>query len=306
MANCPICSGASTTHYAQARDIEYHTSDKTFDFYRCAACDVLFISPMLADRLSDIYPANYYSFADDRPRSMAVKVKEWLDRRRFRTLLSSIEGTELSALDVGGGTGWLLDMIRRTDARITSTSVVDIDAKAGAKAKRAGHDYFHGRFEDYDRDTKFDLVLMLNLIEHVADPVAVLSKARSLLKPGGIVLIKTPNFDALDARLFRHRSWAGFHTPRHFVLFRRSSLERLCTQSGFVIDQFTYTQGAPFWSISILEELRRLGWVDVTAARPAIYHPLVPLLQIAAAAFDYARKPFSTLSQMEVVLKKAG
>jgi SAM-dependent methyltransferase len=304
MAHCPICAGASSELYAQARDIEYQTSDRVFDFHRCSTCDVLFISPMLADKLGDIYPGTYYSFAPDRPRSLAVRVKEWLDQRRFRTVLSGIEGNALSVLDVGGGTGWLLNMIRRTDARITATTVVDIDAAAGAQAERAGHTYYHGPFESYGGAQKFDLILMLNLIEHVADPVAVLTKARTLLKPGGIVMIKTPNFDALDARLFRHRSWAGYHTPRHFVIFRRSSLEQLCARCGFAIDQFSYTQGAPFWSISILEELRRLGVVSITLQRPAIYHPLVPVLQIAAAAFDYARKPFSTLSQMEVVLKR--
>ncbi len=73
---------------------------------------------------------------------------------------------------------------------------------------------------------------MLNLIEHVRRPDEVLAKARSLLTPDGFALIKTPNYDALDARIFRHRSWGGYHAPRHFVLFDRDSFARVARIKG--------------------------------------------------------------------------
>ncbi len=304
MPGCPLCHTNTNAHHALAHDIEYHTTENAFDFYLCENCDVLFIDPMLADRLSDIYPRNYYSFARSR-RSLAVLAKEWLDKIGFRKLLRELPGSELSLLDIGGGTGWLLDLMKSVEPRITATSIVDLDKDAGMRAEQAGHCYYRGRFEDTDPVGPFDLILMLNLIEHVADPRAILLKAKSLLKPTGRVLIRTPNFDALDARLFRHRSWAGYHTPRHFILFRRESIERLCTECGFQIAKFTYTQGAPFWSVSILEELRKLGLVSISAQRPAIYHPLIPLLQIGAAGFDFLRRPFAKLSQMECVLAPA-
>jgi 2-polyprenyl-3-methyl-5-hydroxy-6-metoxy-1,4-benzoquinol methylase len=253
---------------------------------------------MLVDRLSEIYPKNYYSFSPSN-RSLATAAKEALDRRRFRKLLRQIPGEELSVLDIGGGRGWLLDVLRSVDPRVKITSVVDFDEQAGVLAEQAGHRYYRGRFEDTDLAGPFDLILLLNVIEHVADPRAMLLKARSLLKPGGRVLVHTPNFDALDARLFRHRSWAGYHTPRHFVLFRRESMERLCQECGLLTARFGYTQGAPFWSVSILAELRHLGLVSISAERPAVYHPLIPLLQIGSAAFDILRRPFAKLSQME-------
>lgn len=304
MTLCPLCKRPRGLHYAQARDIEYVTSDRTFDFYRCQDCDVLFISPMLSDKLNEIYPKNYYSFSNTK-RSSAAMVKEWLDRRAFRAQLKEIAGDRLAVLDVGGGTGWLLDIIKACDARVTETSVVDLDADAGDRARAAGHTYWHGPFETFPGGKTFNLITMLNLIEHVADPRAVLQKARDLLAPGGQVLIQTPNFLSLDARLFKDRSWAGYHTPRHFVIFQRSSLEQLCRDCGLSVASFAYTQGAPFWSVSLLEELRRLGLVSITAERPAINHPLTPLLQIASAGFDFARSPFAKLSQMKLVLQRA-
>jgi 2-polyprenyl-3-methyl-5-hydroxy-6-metoxy-1,4-benzoquinol methylase len=302
MPTCPLCKTADVSHYAQAHDIEYFTVETAFDFFRCAACDVVFLDPMPWDRLGEIYPTNYYSFVSSE-RSMIQRVKESLDRRYFRKVLGQMPGEKLSALDVGGGSGWLLDIVRAADPRVTDTSVVDIDGAARQLAEAAGHSFFEGRIEDLPVTRTFDVVLMLNLIEHVTDPRAVLGKARELLAPGGRLVIKTPNTDALDARLFRNSSWGGFHTPRHFVLFTRPSFTKLAQEVGLSVESFSYTQGAPFWSVSVLDMLRRRGLVRVTKERPAIYHPLMPALQGAFAAFDMARSPFAKLSQMQLVLR---
>ena len=306
MTVCPLCNSKQTTLHARAKDIEYFTSDREFDIRACQPCGILFVDPMLSDRLGEIYPANYYSFKETR-RNFVVAVKEWLDRRGLRTLTRQIPGHDLSVLDIGGGTGWLLDQVKAADTRVARTTIVDIDGGARNVAVSKGHDFHLSRFEEFDaRGCKFDLILMLNLVEHVTNPRAVLSKAASLLSPEGLIWVKTPNFDSLDARIFRNRSWAGYHTPRHFVIFNRISLERTARESGLTVASFDYTQGAPFWSISILDVFRRLGMVRASADRPAIYHPLTPLLQASAAAFDFARKPFGArLSQMVLTLKRS-
>ena len=133
----------------------------------------------------------------------------------------------------------------------------------------------------------------------------MLAKARSLLTPHGLLLIKTPNYDALDARIFRNRSWGGYHAPRHFVLFDRGSFTRIAEDQGLQVISFAYTQGAPFWAASVLNELRLLGWVKISRERPLIYHPLTPLLQTIFAGLDFVRRPMARLSQMIFVMKRA-
>ena len=298
---CPLCERRGTI-YCQATDIEYFTTSAVFDFYLCSDCDLLYIHPVPSDRLDQIYPANYYSFVEGRSRSIVIRLKEALDARAFRAFLKRIPGDSVKVLDVGGGTGWLAGLLRATDPRVKATQIVDIDPGARAGAERNGHGFFCGRIEEFESAEQYQAILMLNLIEHVADPVGVLRKAKSLLAPGGRIYIKTPNFRALDAWLFRHRNWGGYHCPRHFVLFSRESLCAAAANAGLTVDRFEFTQGAPFWSVSVLEMFRRWGLVAVSAERPAIYHPVMPLLQAAGAAFDFARKPFSRLSQMIVVL----
>lgn len=301
--HCPLC-GHSGIFHATARDIEYFTTDTMFGFYHCSACDVLFISPMLADQLDLIYPSNYYSFQVSEHRNWVVRIKEMLDARMLRRVLRTIPGNEIRVLDVGGGTGWLSDLARQADPRISVTQIVDLDSRAQEIAETAGHRYFRGRIEDFAAAERFDLVLMLNLVEHVPQPETMLRHVNGLLSPRGRVLIKTPNFRALDAVIFKDRNWGGYHCPRHFVLFNHHSISRSLQRTGFGIESFAFTQGAPFWTISIMEMLRRAGWIRIGPQRTFGEHPLLPFINVATAAFDFLRRPFSPLSQMIVVARR--
>ena len=58
------------------------------------------------------------------------------------------------------------------------------------------------------------------------------------------------------------------------VLFDRDSFTRVAEDQGLQVISFAYTQGAPFWAASVLNELRLLGWVKISRERLLIYHPL--------------------------------
>jgi SAM-dependent methyltransferase len=297
---CLACGSTDATLWARARDEEYLTTQDEFRYFRCEKCGVLFIDPVPIDRLSDIYPANYYSFGAPKP-SFVTSIKEKLDGKLFRKILGGLPGEALRVLDVGGGAGWQLNTVRASDPRIAHTHIVDLDPGAARLAREHGHEYFCGRIEDFETNLKFDLVLMLNLIEHVADPGRVLAKMRALLPAHGVLLIKTPNYDALDARIFKDSSWAGYHCPRHWVLFTRESFEALATRQGLAVKSFAYTQGAPFWAASTL------FWMGagITRERPVFYHPLFGVLTAGFAALDFSRIAFSKTSQMFFTLGPA-
>jgi SAM-dependent methyltransferase len=223
----------------------------------------------------------------------------------FRKLLGEINGDTVNVLDVGGGTGWLLGLIRKLDRRVNITQVVDIDANAKQTAEKNRHQYFEGRIEEFSTDQQFHLVLLLNLIEHVSEPEKVLQSIEKILAPGGIILIKTPNTKSLDSRLFRNSYWGGLHCPRHWVIFSEKSLRALVHKTNLSIESLKYTQGGPFWAFSIISYLSRKKILNVSKERPVIIHPLYPLISSLFAAFDFFRRPFARTSQVFITLKKS-
>lgn len=303
MPQCPICNAVTTNKYATATDVEYFTTTKWFDFFECSNCDILFIHPMPVTELNSIYPPNYYSFTPMN-KSIAFRIKDFIDAIFYRKILKQIPGNKLRALDIGGGTGTLLDSLVKADARIGFTQVVDIDSNAQLTAEAKGHQYYCGTIESFTDAEPYDVILMLNLIEHVANPAEVLTKAASLLNTNGIIIIKTPNYKSLDAALFKNSYWGGLHCPRHWVLFTKNSFQNLAAASGLQTHHFAYTQGAPFWSFSILHWLHKRKIIKADKDHPIIYHPLFFVISMAAATFDFIRKPFAPLSQMFFVLTK--
>lgn len=302
--SCLCCHSSDTHFWAKATDIEYYSTQEQFSYFQCQNCFCLFIHPLPKDQLSVIYPSNYYSFSKQKG-SFIDAVKEGLDARYFKKILKYIKTDSIVILDVGGGEGWLLSNIEKLDRRITYTQIVDINTTAGELANKKGHEYFCGRIEDFVSSQKFDLVLLLNLIEHVEDPKTVLANIENMLAPDGVILVKTPNYDSFDAKIFRNRNWGGYHCPRHWVLFSKKSFEKLLERTNLKIQNFSYTQGAPFWTISVLYWLSAIsGWIAINKERPTYSHPIASILNAIFAAFDFARMPFFKTSQMFFLLRK--
>ncbi|MEO7983827.1 MAG: class I SAM-dependent methyltransferase [Bacteroidota bacterium] len=302
-AYCPVCRQKNISAWSVAKDYEYFSLEDEFTYYGCADCGTVFIHPVPVDRLKVIYPSNYYSFAHQ-SKNLVVRVKEWLDKRFFKRILKTITAPEIQVLDVGGGTGWLLDLLKKTDGRVHFTQVVDIDPAAKKIAEENGHAYFEGTVETFNSDKKFQLILLLNLIEHVADPLAVLQKAQSLLAPGGLIVIKTPNTDSWDARLYKKTYWGGLHCPRHWIIFSEKSFRLLIQPTGLKIKKLKYTQGAPFWAFSIIAALHRRKIVRISKEKPIIFHWLFAPISGLFAVVDFIRRPFAKTSQLFIILTK--
>lgn len=114
-----------------------------------------------------------------------------LDRR----ILHSFEGQRL--LDIGCGGGLIAEPMARLGA-----TVVGADAAEGNIAVASVHAEQQGLQIDYrattaealvDAGEVFDVVLALEIVEHVADPAAFIATCRDLLRPGGLLVMSTLN-----------------------------------------------------------------------------------------------------------------
>jgi 2-polyprenyl-3-methyl-5-hydroxy-6-metoxy-1,4-benzoquinol methylase len=82
------------------------------------------------------------------------------------------------------------------------------------------------------QERTFDVVTQFGYIEHEWNPRAALGAALRVLKPGGITIVKTPNFDSWNRRI-RRADWCGYHVPAHCNYFTPETLARMLQDSGF-------------------------------------------------------------------------
>ena len=101
--------------------------------------------------------------------------------------------------------------------------------------------------------------------------------------------MKTPNVEALDARLLRHRNWGGYHAPRHWVLFTPKTFRRVAEQAGFTVARLNLTQGGPFWAVGVLSQFEQRGLVHRRPGEAMVQQRLFGALAAGFAAFDLLR-----------------
>lgn len=250
---CCICNIDNGVPLAVGEDFEYRTSPDSFVAMRCLSCGLVYLNPRPAqEEFARIYPANYHAFDfSEKDFGLVYRV-----RRRFeaRRLLRWCEGLSGAAriLDVGCGDGFHLRLLRDYGKRGWQLEGVDTDERAVARARQQGLTVHQGAIESLELQRgAYDLALLIQTIEHVADPVQVLRSVHALLKPGGQVVVVTDNTGSLDFKLFKGRHWGGYHFPRHWNLFNRASLSALARKTGLEIDSLTTAVSPVNWVYSI-------------------------------------------------------
>lgn len=106
--------------------------------------------------------------------------------------------SDLRILDVGCGGGLVAEPLARLGGQVTGVDAGDANIKAGlvhAEASGAAVDYRVGTVEGLiaGGEKPFDIVLTLEVVEHVADPARFLADCASLVKPGGLMIVATLN-----------------------------------------------------------------------------------------------------------------
>ncbi|MDP2653132.1 MAG: methyltransferase domain-containing protein [Candidatus Omnitrophota bacterium] len=141
-------------------------------------------------------------------------------------------GGRKKILDVGCMTGILLEFLRSCPGREISAEGVEPSGWAAGVCRDKGLSVTQGCFEDVPLPAgEYDAVTMFDVLEHVPFPRIFLRKAREILKPGGLLLITTPDFGSLYRRLFRRHYW--FIEAMHLHYFTRPTLKALLEKGGF-------------------------------------------------------------------------
>lgn len=291
LVGCCVCGGSRHTVIARGFDFEYETTREEFPVVRCDDCGHHFLNPRPAEsELPAIYPPNYYAYQyQDAVHPLARRAKDFLDRRKIRGWLAPCTTSAPRFLDVGCGDGRYLRMFAERGVARSALWGVEMSREVVDGLVAEGFQGRFGRIEDAQDlpQNYFDLIVMLQVIEHVSEPGACVARLAQLLAPGGVLVLETPNVDALDVRLFQSRYWGGYHLPRHWNLFSPESLRKLLLRHGLEPVATRFLPSPAFWLHSLHH------WLKYERRQPRLarwVHPARCVPGLAAfTAFDMFR-----------------
>lgn len=232
---CDLCGSA-------ARKILYDKSP--FQITKCAECGLVYVSPRLiaASLKEKVYDEAYFDAG--RGYGLADHFGEGRREaaRRARVILRWVESRAKRGklLDVGCAGGFFLDEARRAGWEVSG---VELAAPAAAHARDVlGLDVFEGEITVAPfRDEFFDVITMLDVVEHLPSPSAGLKKAHALLKSGGMLFAITPNFDSLS-RLSHRENWGLLEPEHHLYYFTRKTLGETASGAGFAVEKMFFRE----------------------------------------------------------------
>ena len=260
---CPICSSAQRTLRHQAvEDWSFGCAPGHWSYWTCDDCSSLYLNPRPTVSTIGRAYVSYYTHraaasgggfrglklrwknerlslrlgADITPRlGLPGSLHAWANRKAQNMALP-FGWDALAALppgrfmDVGCGSGVVLNLAQRMGWQAEG---LEFDSVAVASARHAGLTVTEGGYERlHDWPQAFDALLCSHVIEHVHDPRAMVEAMHVALRPGGTLLLSTPNAQS-DVHRFFGRYWRGLEAPRHLTLFNEAALVSLLELVGF-------------------------------------------------------------------------
>lgn len=263
---CYICSNEGQLLYRGLKDRLVEIPGE-WDFKKCPdpECGLVWLDPMpLEEDIGKAYK-NYYTHRDmgDNSHTWSRQAYQWVKegylarkygyRRESMTAWERFWGVLLyfhpgrrenvnfsvmylpslpsgRLLDVGCGSGEKLQLMQDLGWQVEG---VDIDPVAVGSARAKGLHVHLGPLggQNYP-DNYFDAIIMSHLIEHVYNPLGLFSECHRILKPGGRLVVITPNSDSWMHKIFK-KSWLALDPPRHLHIFSLMSLQLLTKKAGF-------------------------------------------------------------------------
>ncbi|APV49656.1 hypothetical protein BWI17_08180 [Betaproteobacteria bacterium GR16-43] len=139
-------------------------------------------------------------------------------------------------LDIGPGSGKLLEAAMQSGWRAVG---IEANAEFAAACRAHGIEILEGFFPDVlPAGERFDAITLLDVLEHLAQPLELLRLARERLVPGGVLVVQVPNVDSLLVQLegarntnFCHGHWSHFNTATLSRIGRSAGLETLAVET---------------------------------------------------------------------------
>ena len=222
--HCPVCHANKFNQYKAGDD---------YLLAKCSECGMVWDNNPPAN-LTAIYQKDYYN--NDFPKGgysnyfQGMKINSQTFRKRLLKAGKKLSGPGL-LLDVGCALGDCLEQAK--DLGWNNPQGLEVSEYAVNFAKSRGLSVYQGNLFNHGFEpNSFDLIMLQDMIEHTTDPIAQLTAAYKLLKPGGWIFITTPNVGGFWHKLLGSL-WYHYKPKEHLTYFSLDTIKFALEKSGF-------------------------------------------------------------------------
>lgn len=230
-ASCPNCKSQSEPYF-NSKDYNRHVTKETFHHYRCPECELIFISP-IPENLGSYYPDAYHLIPDSVAR--LEKASEQ-DRYKIEIVRRFVKAGSL--LEIGPSYGGFTYLAKKAGFRVDAIEM-------NARCCEFLRDVVGVHAIDSDDPVQalrcvgpYDVIALWHVIEHLPNAWATLEAMCARVKPGGYVVLASPNPDAFQFRIMG-RYWLHVDAPRHVMLIPMKLLVTKMEQLGMKAEWIT-------------------------------------------------------------------
>lgn len=252
VSTCPACLSAGIGRFARLRNVAYE---------RCRDCGFTFANPVPSDAaLRAFYNSPFYdNYRAYEARRMETqpyfsvsysdlpRLADWIDLNR-----------DARILDFGCGPGSFLAMLR--DRGFANVEGLELNLQSADVARRRHGIELATDLGALKRQT-YDVVSMIEVIEHLPEPEAMLRTISALLEPGGRLFITTDSVRNLTSRRIPRYS-QHYTGPSHVSLFTERAIRRLIERTGFAIERMETDASSDLLGHAVASPFYRLDFLS--------------------------------------------
>ncbi|HEX4337955.1 MAG TPA: class I SAM-dependent methyltransferase [Polyangiaceae bacterium] len=245
---CPLCGKNDAEVLFQGSDLVFHRDGK-YSVVRCRSCELQFTNPRPTfESLGAHYPENYFCYVPPEEGFPLFRpILRWFLTAIQRRRIAFLERTsgrlkpEAQVLDVGCGMNDLLYSMKQTRG-VVGTGLDFKEEMVAFVRDRLKMPIIKGTLSTSGiPEGSYDVVTMMEYLEHESDPRKTLEEARRVMKKGAHLAIEVPDITGWPAKTFKNKWW-NLDVPRHLVYFTPTTLSRMLDECGFEmvrVDPFT-------------------------------------------------------------------